>query len=66
MESEMQKTNIVTKGKRWRGKNWEIWIDIDTLIYTKQITNNDLLYNAGTLFNTLQQPIWEKSIKEWL
>ena len=36
MESDMYKTNVwLPRGKRWGGKNWEIWIDIYTLIYTK-------------------------------
>ena len=37
---------MVTGGKG-RGINWEIGIDIYTLLYIKQITNNDLLYSAG-------------------
>ena len=34
-------------GRRWGGINWEIGIDIYTLLYIKQITNKDLLYSAG-------------------
>ena len=29
------------------GINWEIGIDIYTLLYIKQITNKDLLYSTG-------------------
>ena len=41
-----------TKGGKWRGgggggMNWEIVIDIYTLLYIKQITNKDLLYSTG-------------------
>ena len=35
------------------GINLEIGIDIYTLLYTKQISNKDLLYNTGTLVNTV-------------
>ena len=41
-----------TKGGKWGcggggGMNWEIGIDIYTLLYIKQITNKDLLYSMG-------------------
>ena len=68
MESEMQKTNVwLPRGKRWGGKNWEIWIDIYTLIYTKQIINNDLLYSTGnfTQYSVIAY-MGKESIKEWL
>ena len=29
------------------GINWEVGIDMYTLLYTKQITNKDLLYSTG-------------------
>ena len=32
--------------KRRGGMNWEIGIDIYTLLCTKEITNENLLYNA--------------------
>ena len=35
------------------GINWEIRIYIYTLLYTKYTTSKTLLYNTGTLFNTL-------------
>ena len=45
----------------------EFEIDMYTLIYLKMITNKDLLYSIGILFNILQQPIWEKNLKEeWI
>ena len=50
------------------GINWEIGIDIYTLLYTKQITNKDLLYSLGysTQYSVMvymgkEWSIWEKS-----
>ena len=44
---------IVIKEEKKEGINWEIGIDIYTLLYIKQITNRDLLCNTGTLLNIL-------------
>ena len=48
VETQMQRTNVWTprgESGRWGGvMNWEIGIDIYTLICIKQITNKDLLY----------------------
>ena len=46
---------MVTKGERRGGINWEIGIDIYTLLYIRQITDKDLLYSTGnsTLCNDL-------------
>ena len=38
---------MVTKVESGGGVNWEIGIDIDTLLYLKQLTNKDLLYSTG-------------------
>ena len=48
-ESQMWKTNLWLPGdKELRGKiNWEVAIDIYTLLYKKQITNQKLLYSTG-------------------
>ena len=35
------------KGKKWDVMNWEIWIDVYSLLYIKQITNENLLYSMG-------------------
>ena len=43
----MQKTNLWLPGDKGEGINWEIGIDIYTLLFIKQITNKDLLYSAG-------------------
>ena len=48
VDSQIQKTNLWLPGyEEWGGKNWEIGIDIYTLLYIKQITNKNLLYNTG-------------------
>ena len=34
--------------REWQGGiHWEIGIDINTLLYVKQINNKDLLYSTG-------------------
>ena len=38
---------MVTKGEREGGINWEIGIDIYTLLCIKQINSKDLLYSTG-------------------
>ena len=48
IELQMQKTNLwLPEGKVGEGINWEIGIDIYTLLYIKQITNTDPLYSTG-------------------
>ena len=48
IETQMQRTNVWTprgeSGGVWGGMNWEIGIDMYTLICINQITNEDLLY----------------------
>ena len=44
-----------TKGKRGDGVNWEIGIDIYTLLCIKQLTNGNLLYSTG---NSTQCSKW--------
>ena len=43
----MYKTNIRLPMGKEGGINWEIGIDIYTLLYIKQITNKDLLHSTG-------------------
>ena len=44
----MKKTSFwLPGGKREGGINWEIGIDIYTLLCVKQITNKDLLHSTG-------------------
>ena len=52
--SQTENKLMVIKGKRGGGINWEFGININTLIYVKQINNKDLLYNTG---NYIQHPI---------
>ena len=40
--TDFENKPIVTKGETWQGG-----INIHTLLYIKQITNNDLLYSTG-------------------
>ena len=44
------------------GINWGIGTVVYTPLYTKQITNKDLLYTTGTLLSTLIA-LWEKNLK---
>ena len=47
-QTDVEKKSMDTKGgKRGRGINWEIGIDVYTLLYIKQITNKDLQYSTG-------------------
>ena len=55
---------MVTKGERGRGeRNWEIGIDIYTLLHMKQMTNKDLLYKRKELYSILW-PMWENNPRE--
>ena len=54
-------------GKVGEGINWEIGIDIHTLLYIKQLTKKDLLYSTG---NSTQYSVMtymgKESNKEWI
>ena len=60
-DTDVEKKRMDTNGgRRWRGgsggeMNWEIEIDIYTLICTKWITNKNLLYKKKTKFKTNKQ-----------
>ena len=41
---------MVTRGEMWSGMDWEVGVDICTLLYTKLISNG---IAQGNLFNTL-------------
>ena len=55
------------QGRRGGGINWEIGIDIYTLLYIKWITNKDLLYSIG---NSTQYSVMtymgKEPKKEWI
>ena len=55
------------QGVRGGGINWEIGIDIYTLLYIKQITNKDLLYSTrnSTLYSVMAY-MGKESKKEWI
>ena len=48
----------------WGGMNWEIGIDIYTLLYIKQITNKDLLYSTGNFTQYSVMAYMGKNIKK--
>ena len=53
---EIETNSKISKPNLWlpKGKHWgEGWIGIYTLLYTKLISNKDLLYSSGNLSNTL-------------
>ena len=54
-------------GGKGGGINWEIGIDIYTLLYIKLVTNKDLLYSTG---NSTQYSVMtymgKESKKEWI
>lgn len=46
---------MITKGEREEGEDKleEFGINMYTILYVKQITNKDLLYSTGSIFNIL-------------
>ena len=38
---------MVTEGETWGGMDWEVEIGVDTLLYTKSISNMDTQYSSG-------------------
>ena len=67
-QKQSHKCKKQTYGHHWDsggGINWEIGIDIHTLLCIKQITNKDLLYSTE---NSTQYSLHEKIIfkKEWI
>ena len=68
IELQMQKTNLWLSGVRGGGINWEIGIDIYTLLYIiKQITNKDLQYRTrnSTQYSVMAY-MGKESRKEWI
>ena len=45
--TDVENKPMVTMGEKGDGINWEIGIDIYTLLYIKQITNKDTLHHTG-------------------
>ena len=69
-ESQMQKANLWSPGESGSseaGISWETGVDIYTLLYIKQITNNNLPYSTG---NSSQYSVMtymgKESKKEWI
>ena len=46
------------------GINWEVGTDIYTLLCINQIAIKELCIAQGTVLNTLQWLIWEKTLKK--
>ena len=46
------------------GTNWEIGIDIYTLLYIKQIISKNLLCSTGNSTQYSVMAIWEKNLKK--
>ena len=46
-DTEVENKYMDTRGEGEGGMNWEIGIDIYTLLCIKQITNENLLYSTG-------------------
>ena len=51
---------MVTRGGREKGINWEIGIDIYTLLYIKQIISKNLLCSTGNSTQYSVMAIWEE------
>ena len=66
VESQKQKNNILT-GSKQGGINWEIGVDIYTLLYVIQITNKDLPQSTGdaTQYSVMAY-LGKEFLKEWL
>ena len=45
----------------WGGINWEVGIGIDILLYTKWVSNKDLLYSTG---KSIQYSVIAYMVKE--
>ena len=60
-DTDGENKHMDTKGGEKRdGKNWEIEIDMYTLLYIKYITNENLLYTAQeALLSALWWTKWE-------
>ena len=56
--------NMGTRGGRSNGMNWDIGIDIYTLLCMKQITNENLLYSTENSTNVLWWYNWRGNPKK--
>ena len=57
---------MVTREKSGGRINWEIGIDVYTLLYIKYVTNKDLLYNTGNSQYSVMTYMGKKCKKEWI
>ena len=50
-DSQTREWTYGCQGEGWKGEiDWEFGININTLLYLKQIANKDLLHSTGTPF----------------
>ena len=68
IESQMQKTNLwLPKGSGKERINWEIGMDIYTLLHIKQVTNKDLLQSIGNFTQySVMTYMGKESKKQWI
>ena len=64
-DTAVQNKDMGTKGEKGSGMNWEIGIDIYTVICLKHITNEKLLYSTGNLYSVLSGDLNGKGIPKW-
>ena len=65
--TDVENKLVVTEEVGRRRINWEIGVDIDTLLYVKYITNKNLLYSLRNYSQYLYGLIWKQNLKtEWL
>ena len=67
-QADLEIKLMITKVQTWEEVlNQEIWINLYTLLYVKQITNKNLLYSTG---NSTQYSViiymGKESEKEWI
>ena len=63
IDTDVENKRMDTKGGKWRGgggggMNWEIRIDMYTLICIKRITNKNLLYKKIKFKNSKNKIKW--------
>ena len=66
IESQIQNKLMVSKGKKGGEINWETLIDIYSLLYIKQITNEDLPYSTGNPSQYSIVNYMGKESRKWL
>ena len=63
-DTDVENKSMDAKGGRGDETDWEVRIDIHTLLGIKEITNENHCLAQGTLPSTLWWPKWEESPKK--